>query len=137
MGIEGRESLGTFERVMPVYGAIAFLGILAAGLLPLRTILPRCRFLEWTGLPCPGCGATRVADALAHGRIPDAFAAGPFLAASAVVFALLTAAALLALILGRPLPAVRMSRRETLAARLAFGLALLLNWAYLIAGARS
>ncbi len=33
---------------------------------------PRCRIYEWTGLLCPGCGATRALAALAHGGIAEA-----------------------------------------------------------------
>jgi len=30
---------------------------------------PVCRFHQWTGLNCPGCGATRAAHALLHGDL--------------------------------------------------------------------
>lgn len=38
---------------------------------------PPCPFRTATGVPCPGCGMTRLADAVAHGRIGDALAADP------------------------------------------------------------
>ena len=31
--------------------------------------LPKCMLHEWTGLYCPGCGATRALSALLHGDI--------------------------------------------------------------------
>ena len=31
--------------------------------------LPKCMFYQWTGLYCPGCGATRALSALLHGDI--------------------------------------------------------------------
>ncbi len=44
--------------------------------------LPKCLFLEWTGLPCPGCGLTTSFTHLLHGHWREAFAAhalGPLL----------------------------------------------------------
>jgi hypothetical protein len=34
---------------------------------------PVCLFHQWTGLNCPGCGGTRSAYALLHGRLVTAF----------------------------------------------------------------
>lgn len=36
-------------------------------------IYPVCLFHQWTGLNCPGCGGTRSAYALLHGRFVTAF----------------------------------------------------------------
>ncbi len=47
--------------------------------------LPKCLFLEWTGLPCPGCGLTTSFTHLLHGQWREAFAAhalGPLLFAA-------------------------------------------------------
>lgn len=34
---------------------------------------PRCLLHQWTGLQCPGCGATRALHALLNGRVVEAF----------------------------------------------------------------
>lgn len=39
--------------------------------------LPNCKFNEFTGLHCPGCGMTRAAHATLHGRIGEAFRFNP------------------------------------------------------------
>jgi hypothetical protein len=39
--------------------------------------LPACPLRSLTGVPCPACGTTRLADALAHGRVGDAISADP------------------------------------------------------------
>jgi len=117
---------------MPVYAAIGLAGLLAAWLVPLRETLPRCRFLTWTGMPCPACGSTRVVEFLAHGRPGEALVANPLAAAAVSVLAILAAAALAAYVLGRQLPAVRLSAHEKIAARLTAVLAFILNWTYLI-----
>src|SRR5437868_4607634 len=38
---------------------------------------PKCYLHEWTGLHCPGCGATRALHHLAHGRILTALRFNP------------------------------------------------------------
>ena len=48
---------------------------------------PVCPLREVTGVPCPFCGGTTAATALADGRLADALAANPFVPALAVVLA--------------------------------------------------
>ncbi len=36
---------------------------------PAEISLPLCSFHAWTGLECPGCGATRATHELLHGRL--------------------------------------------------------------------
>jgi len=57
--------------------------------------LPKCLFLQWTGLPCPSCGLTTSFTHLLHGHLNAAFAAhplGPLLFAAFAVGALLSSA---------------------------------------------
>lgn len=44
-----------------------------------HSFYPRCVFKVATGLDCPGCGSTRAAHALVHGRVADAFRLNPML----------------------------------------------------------
>lgn len=39
--------------------------------------LPKCLFLEWTGLPCPSCGLTTSFTYLLHGHWREAFVVHP------------------------------------------------------------
>lgn len=51
-------------------GAVACAVLLAAPPgSPRAKWLPKCMFYQWTGLYCPGCGATRALSALIHGDI--------------------------------------------------------------------
>lgn len=71
---------------------------------PSASMLPGCLFHRMTGLDCPGCGMTRAAHAVLHGRFAEAFRFNP-------LGMLLFPAALLGLglevagwVRGRPLP---------------------------------
>jgi hypothetical protein len=51
--------------------------------------LPACGLMEWTGVPCPGCGVTTSATLASHGRLTEALATQPFgliVVAGAVVY---------------------------------------------------
>lgn len=41
--------------------------------------VPQCIFLKVTGLQCPGCGAQRMAHAVLHGDLAEAWSYNPFL----------------------------------------------------------
>ena len=126
-------SAGPDDRGMALVLAAGALG--AAALAPfapwLAPLLPACPFHALTGLPCPGCGTTRAALALARGDVFSAFGWNP-LAAAAIVLG--GAACLLApwwVAAGRPLPefAPVLPRR----ARLALVAAIGANWGWLVA----
>ena len=60
-------------------GALVLTG-LGAGLLAARAASipgPPCPWRSLTGVPCPGCGFTRLADALAHGQLGHALDVDP------------------------------------------------------------
>jgi len=42
-----------------------------------RRVIPPCAFRELTGVYCPGCGTTRMLEALLHGDIGTALAMNP------------------------------------------------------------
>lgn len=48
---------------------------------------PPCVFRMLTGLDCPGCGTTRAAHAILHGRFGEAFRLNPMLFLAGAVFA--------------------------------------------------
>ncbi len=68
--------------------AHAFLALVAAAISASVAVLytfpvgaggfyPWCPIHAYTGLLCPGCGATRALDALVHGHVAQAFAFNP------------------------------------------------------------
>ena len=53
--------------------------------------LPRCWFHEWTGLYCPGCGATRALSALIRGDLKTSLHDNLLLVPGTIVLTLLIA----------------------------------------------
>jgi len=73
------------NRWKPLASALALV-VISAGVWVVYTyppaehsFYPRCAFKTMTGLDCPGCGGTRAAHALLHGRVGDAFRLNPLL----------------------------------------------------------
>ena len=97
----------------------------------LRLALPACLFKSWLALPCPTCGTTRAALALARFDVAAALAVNPL---ATVAWITLIGGGLVAGLMAaadRPLSAPRL--RPTRPLRAAIAVALLLNWAYLVA----
>jgi hypothetical protein len=68
-GVERARLIGTASISMVGLGALLIAG---------RAVsihMPPCPFRALTGIPCPGCGMTRLADAVAHGRFHQALGA--------------------------------------------------------------
>ncbi|HSN90305.1 MAG TPA: DUF2752 domain-containing protein [Anaeromyxobacteraceae bacterium] len=114
-----------------VFASIFALSFLVARFVPVLAVPWVCPVRALWGIPCATCGMTRAFVALAHGDAGAAFAASPLgtlVAAGAWVFA---AAALARAALGTSWP--RMPDRVVRAAVAAGVLALLANWAFLLA----
>ena len=116
-----------------ILGAVAAVGAALAALwLRLGLPLPVCYFNEWTGLPCPSCGSTRLVESLLAGDILGAARWNPLVfvvLAGVALWAILSTARLL---LGLPAWRVELGPGERLALRILAGTALVAGWAYLI-----
>jgi hypothetical protein len=90
---------------------------------------PVCPLREVTGVPCPFCGGTTSATALAGGRLSDALAANPFVPVLAVALAgvlLLVAARAL----GRVAPPRSWPQGRQRTAALAAGALVAASWVF-------
>lgn len=115
-----------------IYGSIAVLALAAARFLPVLQIAPSCAFKVLTGFPCPTCGSTRSMVHLAHAEFTAAFAMNPLICTVffAAVFTLLYGTS--AFLFRFPRITICLSELEKRTIRAAAGMALLLNWFYLI-----
>ena len=74
---------------------------------PAESKISVCMFHNLTGLDCPGCGMTRAAHALLHGRLYQAFRFNPFIYAMPFFGYFLLSELSPHLFLGRRLPQLR------------------------------
>lgn len=112
--------------------------VLLAGLLALRLDAPTpwrsgpCGFWEAFERPCPACGGTRAARALARGQWAKAWGANPAVPAAGVGALLWLGIGTRRYLAGaQPLDRLAMRRRLSVAAIAATG-ALIANWIYLL-----
>jgi hypothetical protein len=77
----------TPERLALVAAALVPAAILYPAVHALTGFAPVCPLRRVTGIPCPFCGGTTAATALADGRLSDALAANPVVPALTVVLA--------------------------------------------------
>ena len=80
--------ISPFPRMLVFpFGFIGMVGFACSRLAPdLLLRLAHCPLREWTGLPCPTCGGTMTAVALAAGRWTEALQANPLVAIGLVIF---------------------------------------------------
>ncbi len=108
-------TLGTIDAL----GIVGLVGLLVARYVPVARIIPfwGCTFRETTGVPCPGCGLTRVADRVAHFNVVGALHANPLGTVAAVGFALAVVLTVIHLVFGVPLPELVLNDKEWKRAR--------------------
>lgn len=126
----GRFPLGAILGGIAVIGG-AFVGLFRLDHLPFTV----CLFKAMTGLPCPTCGSTRAAGCLARGDVMGALAMNPLTTVALFGLLLWAVADLVLLTRGRAVD-LTVSPRVSQVLRVAVVVALVVNWAFLIASHR-
>ena len=113
---------------------IGLIGFAIARWVPLARWIPfwGCGFRKLTGIPCPGCGLTRVADRFAHFNVLGALKANPLGTVAAALFASAIVASALHLAFKLPVPELVLDDKEWRRARWAAVILFGLNYAWVI-----
>jgi hypothetical protein len=115
-------------------GLIGLVGLAVGRFIPFATLIPfwGCGFRKVTGIPCPGCGLSRVADRFAHLHVLGALKANPLGTVAAAFFAVMVVMSFLHLVFGMPLPEPVLSEKEWRRVRWVAGFAFALNYAWVV-----
>lgn len=113
---------------------VGLAGFLVARFVPIARLIPfwGCGFRKFTGIPCPGCGLTRVADRFAHFNVLGALEANPLGTVAAAGFAAAIVASALHLGLGVPLPELDLDDREWRRVQVGALVLFLVNYAWTV-----
>ena len=108
-------SFGSLDAV----ALIGVVGLAIARWIPIATLIPfwGCGFRKLTGIPCPGCGLTRVADRFAHFNVIGALKANPLGTIAASLFAAAIIGSALHLAFRVPMPELVLDDKEWKRAR--------------------
>lgn len=123
-------SFGTIDAL----ALVGLVGFAVARWVPLARIVPfwGCGFRKVTGIPCPGCGLTRVADRFAHLNILGALKANPLGTVAAALFAAAIVASFVHLTFKVPVPELVLDDREWTRVRWAAVLLFCVNYAWVV-----
>lgn len=115
-------------------GLIGLLGFLVARFVPIAVIIPfwGCMFRQVTGIPCPGCGLTRVADRFAHFNVVGALKANPLGTVAAAFFAVMMVWSFLHLAFKVPIPELVLDEKEWRRVRWATLFLFVANYAWVV-----
>ncbi len=105
------------NRSFGALDALALIGVVGFAIarwIPVARLIPfwGCGFRKMTGIPCPGCGLTRVADRFAHFNLLGALKANPLGTMAASFFALAIVYSALHLIFRLPVPEFVLDQKE-------------------------
>lgn len=111
------------------FGIMAILGLALVRFKPdLVLRLAHCPLRDITGLPCPTCGGTHAAVALAQGHWAEAFASNPLVAGSMLVFGTWLAIGVIATLVPGLRRDLVLTDREKKTARILAAFLVLLTW---------
>jgi hypothetical protein len=127
---ERNRSFGALDAI----AVIGVIGFSIARFIPVARLIPfwGCGFRKMTGIPCPGCGLTRVADRMAHFNPLGALKANPLGTLAAAGFAIAIIYSFVHLVFAAPVPELVLQDKEWRRVRWGAFLLFSLNYAWVI-----
>lgn len=127
------------NRSFGALDAVALIGVVGFAIarwIPVARLIPfwGCGFRKLTGIPCPGCGLTRVADRFAHLNVLGALEANPLGTVAASLFAIAIVYSALHLLFRVPVPELVLDQKEWRRARWGMVAIFALNYVWVIFG---
>ena len=125
------------NRSFGALDAIALIGVIGFSIarwVPVARLIPfwGCGFRKMTGIPCPGCGLTRVADRMAHFNPLGALKANPLGTVAAALFAIAIVYSAVHLLFKVPVPELVLQDKEWRRVRWGAFILFGLNYAWVI-----
>lgn len=115
------------------FGLLGLCGFLAARFATETVMqLAHCPLRDLTGLPCPTCGGTHAAVSLAQGRVAEAFASSPLVAAGLILFTFWVLAGIATTLIPAWRRSVELGAGEKRTARILAVLIGLMGWIWVI-----
>ena len=115
------------------FGLLALFGLAASLFAPDKVLLlAHCPLRDLTGLPCPTCGGTHTAVALAQGHPAEAFTTSPLVAGGLVLFSVWLTAGLVTTLVPAWRRELVLGTKEKRTARVLAVLLVLGGWAWVI-----
>lgn len=110
------------NRSIGALDILAFVGVIGFAIarwVPIARLVPfwGCGFRKMVGIPCPGCGLTRVADRFAHLNVVGALKANPLGTVAAALFAACIVGSFVHLAFRTPVPELVLDDKEWRRAR--------------------
>ncbi len=115
------------------FGLLALLGLVASRFATDQVLrLAHCPLRDLSGIPCPTCGGTHAAVALAHGRLAEAFTSSPLVAGGLILFSVWVAAGVIMTLVPAWRREMVLSDKEKRTARILAVLIVVSGWAWMI-----
>ena len=114
------------------FAILGFAGLLLSLFVPqILNTIPACFFRQWSGIPCPSCGATRAGILASHLHLWEAFTTNPLFFFIYIILFLWSANSIAGWWLKKNIR-ITLSKKERKIITISAWISIPLNWIYLV-----